>query len=252
MLTKLHHCMVDGVSGTELLTVMLDPERDPGAPGPRRLASRAPAIGRRSCSRDRSPDVLASPYEQLRAVRSAARSPRRAARTRRDRSRHAAPCAACCADAAVVAERTARPASPLGWARSRLSDVKTVRGALGGTVNDVVLAAIAGGFRDCCSGRGESVAARRADAGAGVRALAGRARLYNNRVSAIFAELPVGIARSASSGWRRSAPDGRPQALEGGRRRRGPHLVSPALRPPMLLALAERSARACRSTTSTR
>ena len=33
------------------------------------------------------------------------------------------------------------------WARSSLSDVKAIRAGLGGTVNDVVLAAIAAGFR---------------------------------------------------------------------------------------------------------
>ena len=29
LITKLHHCMVDGVSGTELMAVILDSERDP-------------------------------------------------------------------------------------------------------------------------------------------------------------------------------------------------------------------------------
>ena len=33
----------------------------------------------------------------------------------------------------------------------RLDDVHTIRGALGGTVNDVVLAAITSGFRDLVS-----------------------------------------------------------------------------------------------------
>ena len=42
------------------------------------------------------------------------------------------------------------------WARSQLSDVKLVRGAFGGTVNDVVLTAIAGGFRALLAGREES------------------------------------------------------------------------------------------------
>ena len=45
-ITKLHHCMVDGVSGTELLAVILDSERDPELADPDELASRAPAIGR--------------------------------------------------------------------------------------------------------------------------------------------------------------------------------------------------------------
>ena len=36
MISKTHHCMVDGVSGTELLSVLLDAEREPvRAPAPR-------------------------------------------------------------------------------------------------------------------------------------------------------------------------------------------------------------------------
>ncbi len=46
------------------------------------------------------------------------------------------------------------------WARSRLSDVKQIRDAHGGTVNDVVLAAITRGFRDLLLGRGEQVEGR--------------------------------------------------------------------------------------------
>jgi WS/DGAT/MGAT family acyltransferase len=79
------------------------------------------------------------------------------------------------------------------WARSELSDVKQIREGFGGTVNDVVLTAISGGFRELLASRGEStdrvvrtlvpVSVRRQDE-----------REYNNRVSAIFANLPVGIA----------------------------------------------------------
>src|SRR5436309_3166041 len=41
------------------------------------------------------------------------------------------------------------------WAASRLSDVKLVRQALGGTINDVVLATISRGFRDLLLAREE-------------------------------------------------------------------------------------------------
>ena len=79
------------------------------------------------------------------------------------------------------------------WARARLSDVKTVRGALGGTVNDVVLACIAGGFRLLLISRGESVdRVVRTLVPVSVRS-PGERGVYNNRVSAMFAELPVEI-----------------------------------------------------------
>ena len=34
LLSKVHHCMVDGVAGTDLLTVLLDTEPDPQRPAP--------------------------------------------------------------------------------------------------------------------------------------------------------------------------------------------------------------------------
>ena len=81
-----------------------------------------------------------------------------------------------------------------GWAHSRLTDVKRIREAQGGTVNDVVLTAIAGGFRDLLLARGEPVEGRvlRTLVPVSVRAQHERGT-YNNKVSAIFAELPVGI-----------------------------------------------------------
>jgi WS/DGAT/MGAT family acyltransferase len=81
------------------------------------------------------------------------------------------------------------------WARGRVSEVKGIRAALGGTLNDVVLAAISQGFRELLQSRGEDVDGRT------VRSLVpvsvrrpGEKGTYNNRVSAMFAELPVGIA----------------------------------------------------------
>jgi WS/DGAT/MGAT family acyltransferase len=79
-----------------------------------------------------------------------------------------------------------------------LSDVKSVRAVLGGTVNDVVLTLVSGGLRDLLSNRGEDVDGR------SIRALIpvsvrrpGERGAYNNRVSAMFAELPVGIVDPA-------------------------------------------------------
>jgi WS/DGAT/MGAT family acyltransferase len=81
------------------------------------------------------------------------------------------------------------------WASTRLSDVKEVRAALGGTVNDVVLTLITNGFRALLDSRGEEIAEDRV-----VRTMVpvsvrrrGERGVYNNRVSAVFAGLPVGL-----------------------------------------------------------
>jgi WS/DGAT/MGAT family acyltransferase len=77
----------------------------------------------------------------------------------------------------------------------RLSDVKTVRAALGGTVNDVVLTMITGGFRALLDSRGEPPGPDdivRTMVPVSVRRR-GERGVYNNRVSAVFAGLPVGL-----------------------------------------------------------
>jgi WS/DGAT/MGAT family acyltransferase len=89
---------------------------------------------------------------------------------------------------------TVGPHRRWSWASADLADVKRIRKDLGGTINDVVLAAIARGFRDLIVARGESVVDRnvRTMVPVSVRSSDQHGE-YNNRVSAIFADLPVGI-----------------------------------------------------------
>ena len=73
-----------------------------------------------------------------------------------------------------------------------LEDLKAVKRELGGTVNDVVLGAAAGGLHRLFEHRGERIHDR------GVRAMvpvsvrgAGEQLALGNRVSSLFVELPV-------------------------------------------------------------
>ncbi len=79
------------------------------------------------------------------------------------------------------------------WVRASLDEVKAVKNRHGGTVNDVVLAAIAGGFRALLLSRGQSVEGRtvRTMVPVSTRHTDERGAL-GNRVSAVFADLPVG------------------------------------------------------------
>ena len=79
-------------------------------------------------------------------------------------------------------------------ARSTLAEIKAIRGALGGTVNDVVLTAITGAFRQLLLARGDSPdrAVLRSLVPVSVRAAGDRTA--NNQVTAMIAELPVGVA----------------------------------------------------------
>jgi diacylglycerol O-acyltransferase len=189
LLAKTHHCMVDGVSASELLTVMLDRQRRPersaveawrprSAPGAAELVSGALAVG------------LRTSYRAGRQLLAPRRLAERSQQTARGLLRMRA-----------VIQPT--PPSSLNgsigpnrrWslARAQLSDIKTIRHALGGTVNDVVLTCITAGFRSLLLSRGEPVErVIRTLVPVSVRA-PGERGIYDNRVSAIFAELPVGL-----------------------------------------------------------
>ena len=79
------------------------------------------------------------------------------------------------------------------WARMSLAEVKQVRAVLGGTVNDVVLAAITAGFRTILLERGEELDGVVIRSLVPVSVRSGGDHSYNNQVSGMIAELPVGI-----------------------------------------------------------
>jgi diacylglycerol O-acyltransferase len=186
--------MVDGVSATDLLSVLLDSERDPvRAPAPRWTPAPEPSaadlIAQPLARR------LATPAGALSALAEFARGPRQVA----ELARHTV-------QGTTAMRNLLRPTpksslnGPIGphrrwaWAHADLQDVKTVRGALGGTINDVVLSVITAGFRELVISRGEDPTRLQ------IRTLVpvsvrrpGERGTYNNRVSAMFAELPIGL-----------------------------------------------------------
>jgi WS/DGAT/MGAT family acyltransferase len=193
MVAKTHHAMVDGVSGTDLLTLILD--RDPAGTEPIEDTWEArPQPGALGLLAATAADAVSDPLANLRALPAVASSPLR--------SIHYA--AEIAGGALGSVSRLLRPTvgglnGRIGphrrwsWARGSLEDVKVVRQAFGGTVNDVVLAAIAGGFRELLRGRGEPVEGRVVRTLVPVSVRSERERgTYNNRVSAYFADLPVG------------------------------------------------------------
>ena len=190
LLTKMHHSVVDGVSGSELLSAILDDEREPDRPRPEPWRP------------ERQPSGVEL---AVRSIGGRALSPVSGLRSRPGSPRAVAERAAATVQGLLTMSGILRPPpasflnGPIGphrrwdWARSRLSDVKRVRDAFGGTVNDVVLTAIAGGFRELLASRGERTdRAVRSLVPVSVRSPEEHGE-YNNRVSAMFAELPVGI-----------------------------------------------------------
>jgi diacylglycerol O-acyltransferase len=175
LLFKVHHCMIDGISGAEVLAAIADREPDGEEP---EAASPSPPDGLVAGLWG----ALANPAGFLARAREAARA------------------------AAVVAAVVREPVSPMPF-NGRLTDARRItwtsfpldrflamRGAAGCKVNDVVLTVIVGALGRYLAGRGLVLDGR------GVRVLvpvnargALDRRASGNRVSALLTTLPLDV-----------------------------------------------------------
>ena len=199
MLSKTHHALVDGVAGTDLLAVVMDVSPETTRPEHSEWVPRPMPSGLELMV-DALENIVRSPYEQLRAARAQARVVRRMAGYALE-----------VAGGLFALSGLVRPMplsslnGPLGphrryaWATTSVDDIKRVRKGLGGTFNDVVLAGITNGFRELLLSRGEDVervvrtlvpvsVRPRDDSGKAIGD-----GTFENKVSAMFAELPVDI-----------------------------------------------------------
>jgi diacylglycerol O-acyltransferase / wax synthase len=192
---KTHHCLVDGISGVDITTVLFDLEREPE---PGQASEEEPWIPNPEPS---DTQLLAetlveraiSPLEMFRGARWALRGPRRAL----DKVTEAV-----AATGSFVSAGLGAPPSPLNveigphrrfaWVRASLRDLKQVKNQLGGTINDVVLAAVAGALGRYMRARGHSTAGveLRAMVPVSVRSADQRGAL-GNQVTTMMAPLPV-------------------------------------------------------------
>jgi len=187
--TKVHHSLVDGISGASVTTVILDAEQHP-EPGSKGVLAGV-AEGASGESNGHGP--LAALAGGARAGVDLALHPRKLGPLL-SRSRSVAEL--------LVEEIVSAPQTSLNTAiggnrrldafYTSLAELKAIKNELGGTVNDVVLAASAGGLRRFFDQRGEPLpeAALRAMVPVSVRQ-AGEALALGNKVSSLFVELPV-------------------------------------------------------------
>jgi diacylglycerol O-acyltransferase / wax synthase len=197
LISKVHHCMVDGVAGSDLMQLVFDlePTAQHGEPSdwtPQRSPGSAALVAGAVA------DTIAHPVRQLGSLPSLSGATRMA-RQLAGSTRTLAATAPSVAKQAVTP--TARSLNgPIGphrrwaWSDGDLTEFKAVRAALGGTVNDVVLTAITRGFRDLLAGRGELSSEKlvvRSMVPVSVRRPGERGAL-DNRISAVFVDLPVG------------------------------------------------------------
>jgi diacylglycerol O-acyltransferase len=194
IISKVHHCMVDGVAATDLLTVVFDASEAPPALEPVEAWAPDPEPGTLMLTARGAFHTVADPLARLRDI-----SVLRITAGPRTRLAEAAGLVHSLAEwgrrSATSLNGPIGPHRRWSWADASLDDVKVVRQALGGTVNDVVLAAITSGFRALLEQRGEDLSNRvvRTLVPVSVRADHERGTL-NNRVSGMFPGLPVSIA----------------------------------------------------------
>jgi WS/DGAT/MGAT family acyltransferase len=193
MITKVHHCMIDGVGGADLYRVILGLSTEPGEPSGTVPAEPPSPV---SLAVQAAADLALLPLRQARAVGAAAADPRGTIRL-----------VAGMAQAVARFSPSLRPAVPsslsghigrrrrYAWTRVSLGDIKTIKRELGGTVNDVVLAAISSGFRALLIGRGEEPRPHAVPSLVPVSVRApGERSGFGNQVSATVTNLPVHIA----------------------------------------------------------
>jgi WS/DGAT/MGAT family acyltransferase len=156
ILTKTHHAMVDGISGVDIGTVLFDLEPAPPArPVEDDWVPRAEPTTTELVARAAT-DGAVWPLKFVERVLTAARHPEAAARKLTEALEGVAEVAGAFADPApdVPLNQPIGPHRRFVWARSELATFKRIKDALGGTVNDVVLAVVTGALREWLHGRG--------------------------------------------------------------------------------------------------
>jgi len=193
LVSKIHHCMVDGVSGANLLTLLFstspDEQPSPAPPWSPRRPPSAVDLGIGELTRGAK-----TGGELVRAVGDALRDPRGAWR----RLGETGSAVAQAVEAGLRLPARTSLNGPIGphrrvdWLSLDLEAVRAAKRRLGGTVNDVVLAVVCGALRRFERARGPwparfdykiVVPVNLRTEGAPVRAA--------NHVSALFLSLPV-------------------------------------------------------------
>lgn len=195
IISKVHHCMVDGVGGSDLMNGLFD--LGPGTRLPRR---RETAIPLPAAEPEPSRAALVfrgiadTTLEQVRQVTRLPGVVCRSTRATTGRFLRDQPAYARRLRAGAGASSLNGPTSPhrrWSWVHADLAEARRVGEVFGGTINDVVLAAVARGFRDLLAERHElrSDTVVRTVVPVSIR-LPGEEESLTNRVSAVLVSLP--------------------------------------------------------------
>ncbi|MEP6625635.1 MAG: wax ester/triacylglycerol synthase family O-acyltransferase [Acidimicrobiia bacterium] len=192
LVQKTHHALVDGVAGVDVATVLLDFEPDVPVVSPPTW-SPAPSPSNARLLADTVMERATERTELIRTARGVLRAPQRTAQ-QANRVGHAL---RSLVESVPIAPRTSlrgavgRRRAFVG-ARVPLDEVGAVRHELGGTVNDVVLACVAGALRRRLVARGDAVPDHlRVLCPVSLRT-GDQQQELGNQISAMFLDLPIG------------------------------------------------------------
>jgi len=196
LFVKVHHCMIDGISGVQLLPVLLEvsPKSSP-APPPGFLP-RPPLPGFASRLIDAAADRVATGVNRAITALSLLMRPRRAMQELRE----TADAIANVLHTALTGGRLAPFNGPvantrgLAWITFSLNETKAIKNRLGGSVNDVVMAVVSGALRRVIEQHGMNPDRLELRAVVPVNVRDPHEHLnLGNRLSLMVAPLPVGI-----------------------------------------------------------
>ena len=191
IIAKMHHALVDGLAAVDVSTVILDPTPEgldipppePKAPPERRRAQRVDQLTRIASSQLNLPRRLArDAVTRTLDPRSYARQMRGAAGVVGELARVRPQAPATRLNTEIGRERR------FAMARARLDDVKAVGKAAGGTVNDVLLTAVAMMLTDFLGPGGPEKAVALVPVSIRTEEERGEG---GNRISTVFVDLPL-------------------------------------------------------------
>jgi WS/DGAT/MGAT family acyltransferase len=194
LISKTHHALVDGVSGVDIATVLFDLSPVPREVEPQEPWTPAPEPSDAELVADGVKGLIRTPFSLAGRALGALQRPSHTI----DQVREAAEGIG----EVVWAGMNPAPDVPLNvpigphrrvrWVRSRLGDFKEIKNALGGTVNDAVLAVVAGALGRWLRDRGVRTEGTelRALVPVSIRAEDERGAL-GNRIAAMRGPLPV-------------------------------------------------------------
>ncbi len=193
LISKTHHCLVDGVSGADIMSVILDLGPEPQQVEPQTWRP-DPEPTADQLLVDALRERLTSPAEIIRTFQSSVMDPGKIPNRLLESVRALAAFVGGSLDFAPTSSlnQAIGPHRRFETVLVDLAEIKRIKNGLGGTVNDVVLAVVTGGLRRLLKARGERVddLELRAMVPVSVRAEADRGAL-GNRIASMWAPLPV-------------------------------------------------------------